>query len=381
MASTDNQPLWSDALLEPMRQAGDPLADDVIAQLFSHSQASSVNELMKTLVANETPEPATLPDVVRDYLAQTDRLPEWADPALIAQGEDVFWRFGPKMILILHCYSLPFDYLGRYGVRVLALTTRLVSNPSRRILEVAQFLVDIMQAGGLTAPDGRGRRSIQKVRLMHAAVRKLALTAPGWRPEGGLPVNQEDLAGTLMSFSWIVIDGLEKLGITLSDSDREAYLHCWRVVGYLLGIRQELLPLTIESAKELAATIARRQFAPSPEGKELTAALTGMMAEILPGNLFRHAPPLLIHYFLGPQWAGWLGIGENAFAPILCAPLRVLGIEADTLLHDSGAVRRLAEHAGQLLIQSIVYVERGGNRPSFSIPTELRQQWGVNWVS
>jgi hypothetical protein len=36
---------------------------------------------------------------------------------------------------------------------------------------------------------------------------------------------------------------------------------------------------------------------------------------------------------------------------------------------------------GQLLIGSIMFVGRGGNRPSFAIPTELREVWGVNWTS
>jgi hypothetical protein len=33
------------------------------------------------------------------------------------------------------------------------------------------------------------------------------------------------------------------------------------------------------------------------------------------------------------------------------------------------------------VLQSLVFIERGGNRPSFAIPADLRQQWGVNWVS
>ncbi len=198
----------------PCGEIGDPLADEVIAELFAKSEVNAVNKLMQTLITNEFPEPASLPEVVRNYLEQTDQLPAWANPDLITAGEQVFWRYGPKLVLIFHCYALPFDYLGRNGVQVLALTTRLMSNPSRRILEVAQFLVDIMQRGGLTASGGRGRRTIQKVRLMHAAVRKLAAAAPAWKPEFGLPVNQEDLAGTLMSFSWIVLDGLDKLGVS-----------------------------------------------------------------------------------------------------------------------------------------------------------------------
>src|SRR3954447_12870941 len=159
----------TDSFLESMRQIGDPLADGVIAELFEKSEVGAVNSLMKNLITNEFPEPESLPAVVRDYLTKTDKLPEWADANLITAGEQVFWRYGPKLILILHCYSLPFDYLDRNGVQVLALTTRLASNPTRRIVEVAQFLVDIMQSGGLSAPGGRGRRTIQKVRLMHAA--------------------------------------------------------------------------------------------------------------------------------------------------------------------------------------------------------------------
>jgi hypothetical protein len=44
-------------------------------------------------------------------------------------------------------------------------------------------------------------------------------------------------------------------------------------------------------------------------------------------------------------------------------------------------MRQLAQHAGKLIVGSVVLVERAGNRPSFSIPTELKQQWGVNWFS
>jgi hypothetical protein len=381
MAEVANTLPWTDALLEPMRNVGDPLADAVVAELFAKAEVSAVNELMKNLITNEFPEPASLPPSVRDYLEHTDHLPDWADRDLIERGEQVFWRYGPKLVLIFHCYALPFDYLGRNGVQVLALTTRLVSNPSRRILEVSQFLVDIMQSGGLTSDGGRGRRTIQKVRLMHAAVRKLAATAPSWKPEFGLPVNQEDLAGTLMSFSWVVLDGLDKLGVSLSDSDREAYLHCWLVAGHLLGIRQDLLPQNVESAGALAGAVARRQFGPTAEGEEMTRALVHMMADTLPGDVFRNVAPFLIRYFLGRERASWLGIEEQHYLSFLSAPLRFLGVETSRLLEDCEALNRVAEHVGRLLLQSLVFIERGGNRPSFAIPADLRQQWGVNWVS
>jgi hypothetical protein len=364
-----------------MRQTGDPLADSVITELFATGEIASVNSLMKNLIANEYPAPEGLPPVVRDYLEKTATLPDWADPALIKAGEQVFWRFGPQLIVILNTCALPYCYVGKNGVKVLALTTRLLTNPTRRVLETAQLLVDVMQPGGLTTAEGRGRRDIQKVRLMHGAVRKLAPTSPGWSAQSGLPVNQEDLAGTLMSFSWVSLNGLQKLGITLPAADQEAYLHCWRIVGYLLGIRDEVLPKDIAAAEELSLTIARRQFGPCPEGQLMTKALVDMLGNVVPGDLFRHVPPLLIRYFLGAQWAGWLGIADSPWADLALAPLRLLGMQKSDILNDSKAARALAEKFGHLLIAAIVYVERGGNRPSFTIPAELRQQWGVTWTS
>src|SRR4051812_2159380 len=191
MTSTVPPSQWQPAALEPARRRGDPLADNVITGLFAENQVAPVNELMRNFVLNEYPAPEGLPEIVRDYLAHTDQLPPWADRDLIAAGEKVFWRYGPQLIVILHCYSLPFCYVARNGVQVLALTTRLMSNPTRRVLETAQLLVDVMQPGGLTEPFGRGR-SIQKVRLMHATIRRLAPTAPSWKDEFGLPINQED---------------------------------------------------------------------------------------------------------------------------------------------------------------------------------------------
>jgi hypothetical protein len=46
---------------------------------------------------------------VHDYLAQTDRLPDWADPGLIAAGGRMFEEHGPKLMLICpstHCRSI-----------------------------------------------------------------------------------------------------------------------------------------------------------------------------------------------------------------------------------------------------------------------------------
>jgi hypothetical protein len=371
---------WTDDFLQPMRSVGDAPADRVVESLFQGNGIGPVNLLMSNLVRNEDANLSELPPVVSDYLSSTESLPDWADPDKIEAGERVFWRYGPRLILILHCYSLPFCYAGRNGVQVLALTGRLTGNPARRVLETAQMLVDVMQPGGLTTPEGRGRRTLQKVRLMHAAVRRMAGMAPSWKPEFGLPINQEDIAGTLMSFSWIALDGLAKLGIDVPAQDKDAYLHCWQIVGHQLGLRDDLNPGDLSSAGALAEAVAQHQFASCPEGQEMTQALVKYMEYALPGDLLDHVPSLLIRYFLGEDRAAIIGIHE-AMADLLAGPLRFTGMVANELLGTSAAVNQLAEKVGNLLINSIVLIGRGGTRPSFRIPDELRQAWGVNWTS
>ena len=254
------------------------------------------------------------------------------------------------------------------------------------VLIAAFFVLDVMSPGGLTTGEGRALRTIQKVRLMHAAVRHLVKQYPGWKSEFGLPVNQEDLTGTLMAFSWISLDGLRRIGVSLTQEEWDAYLHCWQIVGHQLGIRDDMIPADNSSAAELCAAIARRQFGACPEGQLMTKALIESVQYQLPGNLFDDAPGLLIRYFLGEEHAGMLGVQKtllerSGLRSILTLPLNVGGEVLTDLVHDSPAVAELAEKVGKVLINSIVLVQRGGNRPTFTIPTELKEQWGVNWTS
>src|SRR3954454_298363 len=112
---------WTNALLDPMRQIQDPAADQVVSDLFAAGRITAVNDLMTTLVRNDSMPPDQLPPNVRDFLARSGALPGWADARKIELGERVFWRFGPAIIAVLHCCSLPFCYAGRKGVQVLAL--------------------------------------------------------------------------------------------------------------------------------------------------------------------------------------------------------------------------------------------------------------------
>jgi len=371
---------WSNAQLDSMRTIGDPSADAVVADLFASSQVSAVNRLMRTLIDNDDIPADSLPASVRDYLQQTGTLPSWIDAQRIRRGEQVFWQYGSVVVTCLFCYGLPACYAAAKGVQVLALNARLHSSPTRHIIETAQMMVDVMRPGGL-ARGGKGVRSVQKVRLMHAAVRHLIGTHASWNPDWGTPINQEDLAGTLLAFSWIAVDGLRKLGYSLSDQDAEDFLYSWRVVGHLLGIRDDMVPAGIQSAETLMQTIAARQYAACPEGQQLTRALMEMLQYHLPGNIFDPVPAALTRYLLGDAASDLLAVDRNSLLAALTLPMRIIGLKTDAALDGSPALRQLSTVFSRKLIESVVLVGRGGTRVSFDLPNDLRQTWGVNWLS
>lgn len=365
-------PRWSDPQLDAMRELGDPPADAVIQDVFARQQIDAVNQIMRVLVRNDAPPPAELPEPVRIYLDQTDDVPLWADPAKIALGQELFCRYGPQIVLILNCYSLPASYAARKGVQVLHRTTRLQSSAHRRVVETAHMVMDVMRPGGL-APAGTGVRTAQKVRLMHAAVRHLLLQ--DWDAELGVPINQEDLAGTLLTFSYVVVDGLRKLGLDLEHAEVEAYFHAWNVVGHIMGVREDLLAATEAEGRELNDLIWRRQAQANPEGQALTDALIQYMQYATPGNMFDGFPASMMRFFLGDATADMLGIEPADWTRRMIGPLRFLTALGDDAGDEISPIGKVAAFFGRKFIEGLCWMERGGERVQFDIPAELRAVW------
>lgn len=371
---------WSEQTLAGLRQVGDPPADAVVAQLFEDGGIAVVNQLMRTLVSNDGLPPAQLPPVVRDYLDSTAQL-HGADLQKIALGEQLFERLGPEMLAVLGFYGLPMDYAAGKGVRVLHRTAYLAKRPMRRVLETTQMVVDVMARGGL-GPEGRGVRAAQKVRLMHAAVRHLIRHDPEARWDSdtlGVPINQEDMAGTLMTFGYIVLAGLSRLGLEVSELERDAYFQCWMAIGRLMGVREELIPTSVEDGRTLAWQIFKDQGHASPEGRELASDLVLGYQRLLPAPL-HGMPASLMHYFLQPESLTGRDVAAMLGVPAPDWTLGVTRVAAglDELLDRYGIENPLASHwagvVGRELIHGFLAAERA-DRASFSIPLSLHALW------
>src|SRR5829696_7386810 len=208
--------MLTDAILDAARTRGDALADATVAEIFQAGDTAAVARLLSSLMRDDQ-KPGDLPAPVAEYLKKTEQLVERA-PETAAAGERLFSAYGPEVMMLLCCYSLPSSYAAKKGVQVLHRTAYLAKRPNRRLFETAQFIVDVLSPAGL-GPNGKGIRTAQKVRLMHAAIRHLLRTDTSvtWNAnELGVPINQEDLLGTLMTFTWLILDGLNRLGIRLT---------------------------------------------------------------------------------------------------------------------------------------------------------------------
>ena len=373
---------WSEQSLAELRKIGDPVADAVVNQLFADGGTSSVNDLMRTLVMNDGMPPEQLPPIVRAYLKSSAPLPG-VDTAKVALGEKLFGRLGPEMLAVLGFYGLPMDYAAGKGVQVLYRTAYLAKRPMRRVLETTQMVVDVMSPGGLS-PEGRGVRTAQKVRLMHAAVRHLIRHDPSTPWDSavlGVPINQEDMAGTLMTFAYIVLAGLERLALPVSTAERDAYFYCWTVIGHIMGVREDLIPATVDAGRNLAWLIFKQQGESSPQGKALASDLIKGYQQLLPFPL-HGMPASMMHFFLQQEALTGRNIADMLSVPAPDWTLGVtrLAVGLDEFLTKHGIENplssKLAGLVGREFIRGFLRAERV-NRTPFSIPLSLHEEWAI----
>jgi ER-bound oxygenase mpaB/B'/Rubber oxygenase, catalytic domain len=392
---------WTADLLDRMRLVGDPLADATVKAVFDKGQVAAVNELLTRLVRNDDVPAGPWPAEMAAYLDASGRLPAWADRNLVRAGESMFLRYGLSSVGILACASLPECYVLRDVAAVLGTTQRLAEHARRRIFETATMVLAVMAEGGL-APGGTGIRVVQKVRLMHAAVRHLILTPPPsagdrpaasladallaerWPAERGVPVSQEDLAAVLLTFSWVILRGWRHLGVDLTGEESAAYLHCWNVVGHVLGIRDELLARDVDEAGRLFEAIKQRRAAATPQGQALTASLVGVCESFAGPSrvLLRPIPRILMRGLLRPETCQMLGVAglglwHRAYRPLLRATVRVVnGVKSDVFQGQPG-LAGLSAMISRRLLEAIVMRPRGGARTTFPIPEGLARSWGL----
>ncbi len=390
-------------VLDQFRSQTDQVADQTVQKIIDSGSLEQVNELLSRLFRNDTFEPGMFSDLGQDlsitidsYFETTSVLPSWADEDLIKKGEEIFSSNGPEIFMLLNVSSLPLCYTCAKGAQVLYETGRLLTHNgkidplARRLMETAQMVVNVLSEGGLS-PNGKGIITIQKVRLIHASIRHYLKAGQyhgnAWDVQAfDQPINQEDLAGTLMSFGPVILKGLEKLNVNLSEEEQSAYMHCWKVVGFLMGIDEKLLPDTYEQGYELATKILQHQAAPSEAGKALTQSCIQFISAIIPGTAFDEFPDYLMHYFLedfsessGVNLTECIGITVSDQArDRIALRLTTYVVGKISSLDDHPVIRKLIDKFNKSLLYGIIHHFNDGKNVHFYIPPSLQKNWGVS---
>ncbi|WP_277480112.1 oxygenase MpaB family protein [Catalinimonas alkaloidigena] len=284
----------------------DPPADKAVAAIFKSEQSSLFRELVNNLNQNNYDIPENLPSEVKLFLKQSRKLPIWADYQRIEQAQTFFKKHASTLSLMLAFMSLPYDYAAANGAQVLLMSERMQHDTAKRLLETGKFVFDVASRGSFET-DGSAISSVQKVRLIHASIRYHISRSARWNKQWGEPINQEDMAGTNLSFSLIPIRGMRKLGYNITKAESEAYIHLWNVASYIMGVDEILLADTSKEAFILDKMISNRQFATSEAGISLTKALLAYIDTNTDSTLQWLAPKYM-RFLLGDKIADILHV-------------------------------------------------------------------------
>ena len=402
---------WTDDFLTRQRQVGDPKGDEAIRTIFARQDIRALDGFMAQLVANDEI-PSNLPTEIRAFLEATSMLPRWADVERIRAAAQLFNIYGLVSLASLVCASLPECYTMRIGVRILALTNQLGGHTNRRLHQTAAMVLAVMGRHGLE-PDGSGLRQAQKVRLIHAAIRYRILSAVGadgvpasaatevpvliggavrsvndvlakgafdWQiARDGWPINQEDLAFTLLTFGHVIPQAMRRFGVKLTNDEYDAFLHAWNVTGFVLGVDEALMAHTVEEAEDLFARIKKRQAGPSAAGARLTDSLLRVVEkDILRLRILRPLGPVLVRMLVGNPTAAILGLDVrhgallSAFHRIVAGALRAVQMVTSPMAQVFQPMAPLSAKLGQRVVQHLCSATDDGKIRHVEIPPGWR---------
>lgn len=341
---------------------------------------------------------ADMPEAVVALLQDT-ALPEWiaSIPDLDGAMEracDLFQEYATEFILALMCKSLPECYAAGRGSDVLVYTGQLGEpvrgHPGadeamvRRVMETAVFVRNVMihenWTNSLVAI-----RTIQKIRMFHCGIRVMidkrnaAHSKPWDFAELGQPINQMDMAGTLLTFSQQSCRGARALGVDISEQQERDFILHWIVIGHHLGINEDILRAIYTRPADVWDDIAELEFGLTPlkSGITLVTALQNFIERhVFTDVQFLHVSSLLMEDLMEPRAQKVVLTGAfardeaHAFERLVAFLLKTVH---KVLLSLPFTRRSTIRRLGMGLIETTIERWANGRKPVITIENELEE--------
>ncbi|WP_439116770.1 oxygenase MpaB family protein [Nocardia cerradoensis] len=338
---------------------GDEPMDQLVEWMYSAGMATA-RPLFEQALTNGISSLEAPPEPLREFFTRIEQVPPWVDWDQITRGARVLRSGGADGIYI----GLDVSLLGGYQFsgfnQTLLRTGALEKGSNTRFAETMRWAMDVCSEHGLE-PQGKGYRSTLHVRLIHAFVRRHVAGLPDWQPDTwGLPVNQTDMCSTLIGALVVPVSSSVTLGLVSTPADLTAVAHLARYTGWLIGVQEDLLPMSYRDSVRLLYHSMTALSAPDETTKRLAAPMAedplSWRYDRLPQlrrHLARSAHLSITFSVLGPRAMRALGLPAFVLPwyPLVRFPVNMIRSVAARITPggmERAAIRGDREHAALL---------------------------------
>lgn len=272
---------------------GDPLADAAL-ESFQHLGRGEGQRMLDVALDRGIEHVPQAPQPLRALFSQLDTVPAWVDWKRMRSGALAYQRTGLAGAMVLSALSLMNGYHSAAAIKPLVYTGQLDRMARRRLAETGRFIADTVTVDGLRrfAP---GFKATVKVRMVHAAVRRMLQVSPSWNFEAwGTPINNADMAATSLSFSVAMLYGTKIMGLKFKPQEADDLMHLWRYSGYLSGVDPGLLAASEAEGMEWADLVDLVQPGPDEDSVALAQALRRVIEERAESGLDKLLSPIAL---------------------------------------------------------------------------------------
>lgn len=220
---------------------GDPLADAFASDCMKIGRTKGMAMLSRWLDGEAVSDIEGAPASLVALVKQLESIPSYVNFDQIDQGAAAFSRHAREAGISLSTTSLVSGYNNPAASKPLIVTGRFSEMAPIRAIETSMWVFTVARPGGLHRASEGFKRTV-RVRMIHAFVRRHILSSVEWDThDTGVPINQADLAYTVVEFMWLPVRSVQQLGIYYTTKDLAAIYAMWRYMGYLMGVDEDLL--------------------------------------------------------------------------------------------------------------------------------------------
>ncbi len=309
---------------------GDPPMDELLDWMYAEG-ISATRPLFDQARLHGIARVPDAPEPFRAFFNHCETAPSWVDQTKLRVGERAMRLGGIDAMYAAR--DVPF--LSGYAVSAINQTLLRTKNgqngqtgTAQRFAETMRWALDIIDDHGM-APAGPGYRSTLHVRLIHGFVRRHVGELPEWSTEQwGVPVNQLDMAATMLGALISPVIVCLPMGVVLTPKELDAVAHVARYTGWLMGIDERWLADGFRDSVRVLYHCLTTLYQPDDTTRRLAAPMAAdplswhyPRAQFIRRRIAWAAHLSLTSAFNGPQ--GMRRLGLPAYMPPWYPLLRI----------------------------------------------------------